>query len=64
MLVRELRRFFWEDEGTEVIEWAVVALLLLAFTVPVIVLVGGQLRTLMCNMFGALGGDVGQCSAR
>lgn len=64
MLRHELRRFLWEDEGTEVVEWAVIALVLLAFTVPVILLVGGQLRSLMCSMFGALGGDVGQCSAQ
>lgn len=61
MLLNELRRFLWEEEGTEVVEWAVIALILLAFTVPAVVLVGGQLRTLMCNMLGALGGEVGQC---
>lgn len=61
MLLHELRDFLWEEEGTEIVEWAVIALVLLAFTIPAVVLVGGQLRTLMCNMLGSLGGDVGQC---
>lgn len=62
MILRELRRFFWEENGTEVVEWAIVALILLALTVPTIILVGGQLKLLMCNMLGALGGDTGQCA--
>jgi Flp pilus assembly pilin Flp len=37
----ELRRFFMEEEG-EIVEWAVFMLILLAFTVAIIIAVGGQ----------------------
>jgi hypothetical protein len=37
----ELRRFFFEEEG-EIVEWAVFMLILLAFTVAIILAVGGQ----------------------
>jgi Flp pilus assembly protein TadG len=60
MLLRELRRFYEDDGGTEVVEWAVVALVLLAFTVGVIIAVGNQLQTLLCNMLVSLGGE--RCS--
>jgi Flp pilus assembly pilin Flp len=60
MMLRELQRFFADEGGTEVIEWAVVALVLLAFTVGAIILVGQQLNTVLCNMLVSLGGA--QCA--
>ena len=57
MLLRELRRFYEDDGGTEVVEWAVVAFVLLAFTVLVVIQVGTQLQTLLCNMLASLGGQ-------
>ncbi len=59
MLWNELRRFYDEEGGTEVIEWAVVALVLLASTILVIAAVGNQLRLVLCNMLVSLGGQ--QC---
>lgn len=63
MILNELRRFWYEEDGTEVIEWAVVALILLAFTVGVVIAVGQQLRDLLCGMLVSLGGTAsgGQC---
>jgi len=42
-IMSELRRFFFEEEG-EIVEWAVFMLILLAFTVFIILTVGGQAR--------------------
>ena len=60
MLLRELRRFFEDEGGTEVLEWAVVAFILLGFTVFVIIQLGTQLQTLMCGMLRSLGAT--QCN--
>jgi Flp pilus assembly pilin Flp len=57
MLLNELRRFWHEEDGTEMIEWAVVALIILASTVAVVILVGAQLRIVLCRMLASLGGQ-------
>lgn len=56
MLLRELGRFYADEGGTEVIEWAVVALVLLAATIVAVIAVGNQLNTLLCRMLVSLGG--------
>ena len=61
MVWRELVRFLMEEDGTEAIEWAVVALVILGFTVAVVIAVGQQLRDLMCVMLASLGGTADQC---
>lgn len=61
MVWRELVRFLMEEDGTEAIEWAVVALVILGFTVAVVLAVGQQLRSLMCVMLASLGGTADQC---
>lgn len=46
MLRNELKRFLREEEGTEVVEWALVAGLIVAVGAGVFVLVGGDLDTI------------------
>jgi hypothetical protein len=50
-MLTELRRFFLEEDG-EIIEWAVFMLILLAFTVAVIIAVGGQAAAMWDRIFG------------
>lgn len=48
-MLTEMRRFFLEEDG-EIVEWAVFMLILLAFTVAVILLVGGKAQTMWNNI--------------
>lgn len=52
-MLTELRRFFIEEEG-EIVEWAVFMLILLAFTVAIILAVGGQAGTMWERIKGLL----------
>lgn len=55
MIANELRRFFLEEDGTETIEWALVALILLALVTPAAIEVGKRLRDILEKMLLALG---------
>ena len=46
-LIAGLKRFWREEEGTEVVEWALVAGLLVAAGAGVWATIGGQVETLM-----------------
>ncbi len=52
-MLTELRRFFLEEEG-EIIEWAVFMLILLAFTVTLILLVGNKANEMWNQIVGWL----------
>lgn len=58
-MLTEMRRFFLEEDG-EIVEWAVFMLILLAFTVAVIVAVGGQAQTMWTEIRGWLDSVIGQ----
>ena len=54
----ELIRRFWDDDsGPELVEWAVVTLVLLAATVTVLVLMRGLLVDILKSMFYKLQED-------
>lgn len=48
-MLAEMRRFFVEEDG-EIVEWAVFMLILLAFTVAIILVVGDKAQTMWENI--------------
>ncbi len=57
-MMTELRRFFLEEDG-EIVEWAVFMLILLAFTVAVILAVGGKANEMWSKINRWLGDVAG-----
>jgi Flp pilus assembly pilin Flp len=55
-MIQELLRFWKDETGPELVEWAVVTLVLIVAALPVLLLIRGQLRTLYCDILGNLGG--------
>jgi len=55
-MFNELRRFH-DDESGEIVDWAVVVVILLAAAVPVLVLIGDALRDKYCQVLETLGGS-------
>lgn len=55
-MLHELRRFH-DDESGEIVDWAVVVVILLAAAVPVLVLIGDALRDKYCQVLETLGGS-------
>lgn len=62
-MLAELRRFFMEEDG-EIIEWAVFMLILLAFTVGIILAVGGQAQQMWERIEGNLNRVLGVQNVR
>lgn len=48
--MQELRRFFADESGPELVEWVVVTLILLIFTIATMMAIGGRLK----DMFVAI----------
>lgn len=61
LLLDELKAFIDDEGGAETIEWAVVAMVLLALTVPAAIAVGAQLKHLLEQMLCSLGANAEQC---
>lgn len=55
-LTAELKRFVREEEGTEVVEWALVAGLIIAVGAGIFAAIGGEVERHLNALLGALGG--------
>ena len=53
-MVVEVRRFLSDEAGPTVVEWAVLALIILAFTVPTLILIGKELERIFKDMLSEL----------
>jgi Flp pilus assembly pilin Flp len=51
----EVRRFLSDEAGSPTVEWAVLALIILAFTVPTLILIGEELQRIFQDMLSKLG---------
>jgi Flp pilus assembly pilin Flp len=50
-----IARRFWDDEGgAEMVEWAVVTIVLLVASVPAILALQGELLEMFANVFAAI----------
>jgi Flp pilus assembly pilin Flp len=57
VLTAKLKRFWGDESGAEMVEWAVVTLILLAFTVGAILALRDELIKLYTAMFDAIQRD-------
>jgi Flp pilus assembly pilin Flp len=57
MLTAKLKRFWGDESGAEMIEWAVVTLILLVFTAGAIMALRDELVKLYTTMFEAIQKD-------
>lgn len=55
-IVTQLKRLMREDEGTEVVEWALVAGLIIAVGAAVFTLIGDQVTAKLNSLLTELGG--------
>ncbi|WP_018231685.1 Flp family type IVb pilin [Thioalkalivibrio thiocyanodenitrificans] len=55
----EVKRFLREEEGTEVVEWALVAGLVIAVGAAIFATIGGHVQTHLTNLANMLGGGGG-----
>jgi Flp pilus assembly pilin Flp len=55
VVIVEVRRFLSDEAGPTIVEWAVLVLIILAFTVPALILIGGELQRIFENMLSELG---------
>ena len=53
-LIDGMKRFLREEEGTEVVEWALVAGLIVAVGAGIFVLIGGEVSFHLGELLGAL----------
>jgi Flp pilus assembly pilin Flp len=51
----EMRRFLSDEAGPTIMEWAVLVLIILAFTVPALILIGGELQRIFEDLLSQLG---------
>ena len=54
-MVVEVRRFLNDEAGPTIVEWAVLTLIILAFTVPTLILIRGELQRIFEGMLSKLG---------
>ena len=54
-MVVEVRRFLSDEAGPTIVEWAVLTLIILAFTVPTLILIRGELQRIFEGMLSKLG---------
>jgi len=54
-VVVEVRRFLSDEAGPTIVEWAVLTLIILAFTVPALILIRGELQRIFEGMLSKLG---------
>ena len=54
-MVVEVRRFLSDEAGPTIVEWAVLTLIILAFTVPALILIRGELQRIFEGMLSKLG---------
>ena len=54
-MVVEVRRFLSDEAGPTIMEWAVLTLIILAFTVPALILIRGELQRIFEGMLSKLG---------
>jgi Flp pilus assembly pilin Flp len=52
-----IRQFWADDRGAELVEWAVVTVILLVATVPVLLMIRDSLNEIFKSMFEKLGED-------
>lgn len=53
-MLETTRRFFHDDGGAELVEWAVVTIILLVATVPALLALQGELLDMFTNVFKVL----------
>lgn len=51
---QELKRFLRDESGAEFVEWAVVTVILLAVSVPVLILIGDELARILTDILAQL----------
>jgi Flp pilus assembly pilin Flp len=51
----EVRRFLSDEAGPTIVEWAMLVLIILAFTVPTLILIGEELQRIFKDMLSELG---------
>ena len=56
-MVRELKRFIQDESGPELIEWAVVTIILLLATIVILGAIRGALADIYRNILGYLQSD-------
>ena len=54
-MVVEVRRFLSDEAGPTIVEWTVLTLIILAFTVPTLILIRGELQRIFEGMLNKLG---------
>ena len=57
-MLKEFKRFVQDDSGPELIEWAVVTVILLLATILILGAIGDSLSTIYNKIFGFLENDV------
>jgi len=55
-MIRELRSFWQDENGTEIVEWILVTAILLAAGVPVLIYIGEALKAAFEKILEELGG--------
>ncbi|HIC92813.1 MAG TPA: hypothetical protein EYP09_00985 [Anaerolineae bacterium] len=53
-MFREWQRFLRDESGPELVEWAVVTIILLLATVPVLIAIGDELKRIFTNVLNQL----------
>jgi Flp pilus assembly pilin Flp len=53
-VIRELKNFLGDESGAEFVEWAVVTLILLAVTVPVLIAISDELARIFNDILSQL----------
>jgi len=54
LMLREWQRFLRDESGPELVEWAVVTIILLLATVPVLIAIGDELKRIFTNVLNQL----------
>ena len=53
-MLREWQRFWKDESEPELVEWAVVTIILLLATVPVLIAIGDELKRIFTNVLNQL----------
>jgi Flp pilus assembly pilin Flp len=53
-MIRELQMFLKDESGPELVEWAVVTVILILATVAILQSIGGELSNIYNTIFGTL----------
>jgi len=53
-MIRELQRFLRDEAGPELVEWAVVTIILLLATIPVLILISDELKRIFEDILAQL----------